>query len=269
MKFKIKVLVASLAFLSALPASAEIVNSVSGNSNVILTLIDRTQNVSATFDLGIFKSTFVSTNTNAVQAYANQNQSFNVSGIYGDAWTGFWNTSGVTAANVEYAIFSGDTTGSATGNKSIFAAVATPSSFTGMRNEQVASVLSFFDTAVDGLNGESSHFDATDGANFTLASQSGDAAHTGNLFDPFGRINFVPGDYTQAIGTSMTTMNISNSSNNPVGIATLTNYDSYFNLTTAGMLNYTAVAAVPEADTSLMLLAGIGMMGFIARRRKS
>ena len=31
----------------------------------------------------------------------------------------------------------------------------------------------------------------------------------------------------------------------------------------------TAVAAVPEADTSAMMLAGLGLMGFIARRRNS
>jgi len=29
-----------------------------------------------------------------------------------------------------------------------------------------------------------------------------------------------------------------------------------------------SVAAVPEADTSAMLLMGAGVMGFIARRRK-
>jgi hypothetical protein len=35
-------------------------------------------------------------------------------------------------------------------------------------------------------------------------------------------------------------------------------------------LQYTAVtAAVPEADTSAMMLMGIGLMGFVARRRKN
>ena len=38
-------------------------------------------------------------------------------------------------------------------------------------------------------------------------------------------------------------------------------------LTSGGNISY--VAAVPEADTSAMLLAGIGLMGFIARRRST
>jgi len=40
-------------------------------------------------------------------------------------------------------------------------------------------------------------------------------------------------------------------------------------LTAAGDFTYTNVAEVPEAGTSAMMLAGIGLMGFIARRRKS
>ena len=42
-----------------------------------------------------------------------------------------------------------------------------------------------------------------------------------------------------------------------------------WNLSSAGLLTYTgaAVAAVPEADTSAMMLAGLGLMGFVARRR--
>jgi hypothetical protein len=42
-----------------------------------------------------------------------------------------------------------------------------------------------------------------------------------------------------------------------------------WNLSSTGALTYTAaaVAAVPEADTSAMFLAGLGLMGFVARRR--
>ena len=46
-----------------------------------------------------------------------------------------------------------------------------------------------------------------------------------------------------------------------------------FTLSTKGgdnmlLTSLTSVAAVPEADTSTMLLMGVGVMGFIARRRK-
>jgi hypothetical protein len=45
-----------------------------------------------------------------------------------------------------------------------------------------------------------------------------------------------------------------------------------WNLSSGGQLTYTAVAAVaavPEADTSAMMLMGLGLMGFIARRRRT
>jgi hypothetical protein len=42
-----------------------------------------------------------------------------------------------------------------------------------------------------------------------------------------------------------------------------------FTLATNGSLSYstTATAPIPEADTSAMMLVGLGLMGFIARRR--
>ena len=44
-----------------------------------------------------------------------------------------------------------------------------------------------------------------------------------------------------------------------------------WNLSASGLLTYTtaSVAAVPEADTSAMMLAGLGLMGFVARRRRA
>lgn len=61
----------------------------------------------------------------------------------------------------------------------------------------------------------------------------------------------------------------------PLVLTTYTQADgvtkSFWNLSTAGVLNYSvgSVAAVPEADTSAMMLAGLGLMGFVARRRRS
>lgn len=48
------------------------------------------------------------------------------------------------------------------------------------------------------------------------------------------------------------------------------NSPSLFNLDSNGVLTYTVatVAAVPEVDTSAMMISGIALMGFIARRRK-
>jgi len=44
-----------------------------------------------------------------------------------------------------------------------------------------------------------------------------------------------------------------------------------WNLSSAGTLSYStaSVAAVPEANTSAMMIAGLALMGFVARRRRS
>jgi hypothetical protein len=46
---------------------------------------------------------------------------------------------------------------------------------------------------------------------------------------------------------------------------TLPNYEFYYGATVGGL---TTVAAVPEPETYAMLLAGLGLLGFAARRRK-
>lgn len=45
----------------------------------------------------------------------------------------------------------------------------------------------------------------------------------------------------------------------------------YFTLSNSGVLTYTAVAAapVPEADSYAMMLAGLGLVGYMVRRRKA
>jgi hypothetical protein len=43
----------------------------------------------------------------------------------------------------------------------------------------------------------------------------------------------------------------------------------YFSLSNTGVLTYTATAAVPEADTYAMMLAGLGLVGFMVRRKSA
>lgn len=43
----------------------------------------------------------------------------------------------------------------------------------------------------------------------------------------------------------------------------------YFKLSNTGVLTYTATAAVPEASTYGMMAAGLGLVGFMVRRRKA
>lgn len=275
MSFKLKALIASLSMVVAMPAFAAIDRTFdnSGNSSVILFIVDRTQNVSASFDLGWNKGDFVSTNTNIVQAFANtvtgKAINFSTNADYSAAWNGFFAISGVTAANTEWALFSGDSNGNSAGARSIFAAVANPGSFTGLRNADISTMTSAVNPTIDALNSLSSHTEVANGANFTTKSSEDveSAANIANLYDGQGRLNLVGGDFTNALGSSMNTMNITTSSTDGTGFATLTSFGNSFNLASTGEFSY-SVAAVPEADSMAMMLAGLGLMGFIARRRK-
>ena len=74
--------------------------------------------------------------------------------------------------------------------------------------------------------------------------------------------------------TTLTNANfyeVANSSSSGAGQATVTAYAGTwsFNTATGDLVYSSAVAAVPEADSYAMLLAGLGMMGAIVRRRNS
>lgn len=82
---------------------------------------------------------------------------------------------------------------------------------------------------------------------------------------------------TASLGTDLQFWNIARglTPNNPTqsirtqylgeGVATA----DYWNLSTAGVLTYNTVTAVPEADTWAMMLLGLGFMGFVARRKQA
>jgi hypothetical protein len=78
--------------------------------------------------------------------------------------------------------------------------------------------------------------------------------------DQNGNTIFTSNDYFQP---STTTFNQSFASSLTVSAVLLTSGKLYDNLTIA-----TAPAAVPEADSYAMALMGLGLMGFIARRRR-
>lgn len=263
MKFKFKALVASLALVAALPANAAIDLASTGNSSLVLTLIDSTANVSATFDLGFNKNSFVQT----------ANQTFNITtGDYAAAWTSF--VAAADMSRVQYAVFAADNVGSGAGARSLFTTGSTDP-LTSVGTTSFGTSLSAFDTYLNANNQLSTNFSATNGGSFAsasagLANANDGAAYGGNG----GKIGNFGADTNGLVGTNLNVYNILSGANGlaqtSVTKLAIDGFNPYFNLTSAGELSYvTAVAAVPEADTSAMMLAGVGLMAFIARRRKS
>lgn len=244
-------------------ANAAMTNTASGDSSLILTLLDTTAGVSATFDLGFSKSTFNQT----------ANNSWDISsGNYASAWSSFWTSA--TAGNTQYAVFAGDSLGANSGDQSIFTTVA--STWSNVQNTVLGSMQGNFNNYIFATNALGNHGTVADGASFSAASLNNDYAGVSNAYGGNGgKIGNYGGDTNAVIGTNMNVFNIVRNGTSGLTNATATKlsvagFNPYFNMSNTGALSYTAaVAAVPEADTSALLLAGLGLMGFIARRRMS
>ncbi len=240
-------------------ANAAMSNTASGDSSLILTLLDSTAGVSATFDLGFSKSSFNQT----------ANSNWNIAGgNYAAAWTSFWTTA--TAGNTQYAVFAGDSSGTATGAQSIFTTVAT--TWSNVSNTVLGTMQGNFDTFITANNALGNHNTVADGASFSTASLNADYAGVSNAYGTSGKIGNAGGDTNTLLGTNMNVFNIVRNGTGGLTASTATKlsvagFNPYFNMSNTGALSF--VAAVPEADTSALLLAGLGLMGFIARRRMS
>ncbi|NOT67549.1 MAG: PEP-CTERM sorting domain-containing protein [Methylophilaceae bacterium] len=259
MNFKMKAIVAAIALTASMSASAAMeLATPAGHSSLILTVLDTTAGVSATFDLGYNKDTFSQTTNN----------SWNLStGNYASAWTSFWNTA--TAANTQYAVYAGDNLGGVVaGDKSIFTtagvAVLPTTGNAPLGNQQTA-----FDLYITASNLLGNHGTVADGASFADAVTGGNAyAGKGVAYSTSGKIGGAGGDTNGLIGTDLNVWNIVratglNATTTKLSVGAI---NPAFNLATTGALTYTA-AVVPEANTWAMMLAGLGLLGFVARRR--
>lgn len=86
----------------------------------------------------------------------------------------------------------------------------------------------------------------------------------------------IPGTLTTGLNSSMNFYQYVATGTKATSLSTKTAFATggdadYFTLSNTGVLTYTAVAAapVPEADSYAMMLAGLGLVGFMVRRRKA
>lgn len=272
MNFKMKALVAAVALTASMSASAAMTQSAFqsgstskiGDSSLILTLIDNNNSISATFDLGYSYSTFaeslVATGPNLLWDLASNAD-------YSAAWTSF--TSGANLANSHWAIFAGDNFGTGAGAKGMIVTYTTLP-LQNVTTSELGTQLSGMDVYIADNSPLGNHLAVSNGANTTVlgtewAGQSG-AYNADGKVGLKGPVTW--GSFDQSLGVvkflggaTVTSRLTSDVYANQFGA-------SAFALTSNGALTYTnAVAAVPEADTWAMLLAGLGLMGFIARRR--
>jgi hypothetical protein len=266
MNFKMKALVAAVALTASMAANATMSTNATGDSSLILTLVDNTNNISLTVDLGYSHTTFD----------RNGNFTWDIaSGDYASAWNTFWATASM--ATTQWAVVSADgsATATAAAPNSVFttnSALVTNANLPSYT--QLSTAVGVFDQYIQGNNAIGNHQAVANGA--SVATSGNAWAENSFAYGTAGTYGSVAGfgDTTGAIDGNLFVYNyVANGTSGLTKVArtqyaTGAGFNPYFNLSSNGVLNYTAaVAAVPEADTSAMLLAGLGLMGFIARRR--
>lgn len=262
MNFKMKALVAAAVAVMSVSgaANAALTSGVAGDGGLVLTLLDRSSNVSATFDLGLSYSTFA-----AGTAGASTSASWNLaSGDYAAAWTEFFSLA--TANNVVWNIASTDNLGLSTtaGTKGFITTTREGAAITPIiRTTQISTLATNFDKYVDAAAQLGNHGSVANGASVaTSGSAYAAIALNGDKVANVGPLATSGLDKTQGVVQYLAGLG-------STGYQTPIVYEGTFFLGSNGALNYTVAVAVPEPETYGLMLAGLALVGAAARRRKS
>ena len=271
MNFKLSMVAGALALAVAAQANAAIVDMTAATgSDLVLTVWDQTSNTSYTRDLGINMSSFVAgvsgtTTTLAADSTAVGNLSF-------AADANLTSYLGTTAAtdSVVWSVTAGRNFGGtgfmgqqylSTTNATNVAAQAnsTLKNFTGVNGYYTgaSSLMAAGATSVGGV---------TTGDAYAGGFKMGTNWATKSVFDD-----------TAAVGSSLNFWFLTPSSTSTVAKAAVAQFGgtgvaaATWTLAANGALTYNtlAVSAVPEPGEWLLMLGGIGLIGFIASRRKN
>ncbi|MGQ2966543.1 PEP-CTERM sorting domain-containing protein [Methylophilus sp.] len=272
MKFQLKALAVALALSATVPAQAAISLGSSGDGSFVLSTLNNANGISATFDLGFTYSQF-----GALVASADSNggsYSWDLTtGNYADAWNTF--SSIAVSGTSNWAIFSSDNEGAQRGAAAVGArgyyVTATDLNNAVTQTSTAVNSLINFDKYLLAANGTGNHQSVANGASTAplidvAGAGSANAYGTGAAGDAGVRaIN--PFDTTVNF---LQTVTNGGSTPNTIGFTGNANGLYTFKLSSNGLLTFTtSVSAVPEADSYAMLLAGLGLVGLVARRRKA
>lgn len=269
MKFQLKALAAAFVLsASSLSAQAAMDLGSTGDGSFVLSLWNQASGTSATFDLGVNYSSFGDL----------VNGSFNLAtGDYATAWNSF--TAASTAGTTMWAIFAGDSKAPSARAEGAYGYYTTANSLNGFENitstQSVFNIVSNMDTYLNANAGLGNHLTVANGASTATLSE---AAGAGSVYGT-GAAGGAGPQSGAALGNSLQILQVLN------GAATRTDslppFASFmansagtnytFTLSSAGLLSVGSniTTPVPEADSYAMLLAGLGVLGLVARRRKA
>ena len=266
MKFKFKASIAAAVAIATM--------SMSGAANAL----QNNQLFLVAYDAVTAKTFAVALGPQTVTGFApTSNLSFNFGS---DAnWTSFTSAVGYNAADVQYQVLGFNVGNSATAgsfnaaDKLLVSSNSTPGS---LANSGLNALIADANSTAGIIGGFLNTNSTLTGTGSILVSGSGadsGAAVNTNFFTKYGtltanatlgsNLNFY--SITRPVGTTALTQTVKTQL---LGTGANAALPAYWNFSTAGALSYT-VAAVPEADTSAMMILGVGIMAAVARRRQS
>lgn len=266
MKFQLKALAAAVVLsASSLTAQAAMDLASSGNGSFVLSVWNADLG-SATFDLGY--------NYDSFAGLVSQG-SFDLSaGSYANAWSFI---SAASSVPTSWAIYAGDNTGSlrTVGTRGFF---ITANEITNMdqlpTSGDLSTILAPMDTYIGAANNiaTGNHSTEADGANTSvLTADSGAGKWYGS-----GKTAAAGPFSTAKLDESLQMLHILSQGPSPAApsatfMADGSGNNYKFTLSSAGLLSVSSnvMTPVPEADSYAMLLAGLGVLGLVARRRKA
>ena len=284
MKFKLNALIAAALMAAAAPSFAAISDATSGNGELLVNL--RFYNgdnngggddISAVFDLGVTMNDFL-----ANRGVAGYSQTWSLtSANYGTAWNTVMAFAGANTAAIEYNVIALDNSNSNTagGARYLTTAGATFPALTNLNTNN----FSFMNSYVTNNNSRGTHATEVNGASTATSS---DAQNTyfgkvnGGLTDGDNWSGQTTADTTKTLATAQNFWFLTTSSTSTTAQATKTAFGVDLNGNGSigtgefGVWSVNAAAGtvsfanpVPEASTYGMMLAGLGLVGFMARRR--
>lgn len=282
MSFKFNALIAAGLMAASAPALAVMADATSGNGELLVNLRFYTgdnnsggDDISAVFDLGVDMNTFIA-NRNT----AGFTMSWDLSAAnYGTAWADVMTFAGANTAAIEYNVIALDNTNANTAGGSRYLTTG-PTSFPTLTNQNL-NAFQNMNSYVTINNGRGNHGSVANGAS-TATSNDPQNTYFGKvnnaLVDGDNWANQTTADTTKTLATAQNFWFLTTSSTTTTAQATKLAFGVDLNNNGSigtgeyGLWSFdgsvlTYANPVPEAETYAMMLAGLGLVGFMARRR--